>query len=329
MIFWVEFAVATALLVLMANKLAEYADIISIRTRLGGAFVGTILMAGATSLPEFLTTINSLDRNVPNLAAGNMFGSCMFNMFLLAILDLSFWRARVLRRVALRHALTAGLAITLIAMASLLIMADIDLQIGWVGVDSLLLIGAYLAGIRLLQAENPRLPEPEEIPAGEEMMSLSRALVGFVAAAAALVVITPALVGSAVGIAEQTGLGTGFVGAALVGMATSLPEMVTMYAAARLGAYDLAVGNLFGSNLFNMFALAATDLIYLEGRFLGDIDPVFAIAGLISLLLTSLGLINNLARMERRILFVETDALLLMIIHIAGLYLLYARGIAG
>ncbi|NPV09756.1 MAG: sodium:calcium antiporter [Anaerolineae bacterium] len=326
---WLQFTVSTALLVIAANKLAEYADVISIRTRLGGVFIGTLLMAGATSLPEFLTIINSLGHEAPNLAAGNIFGSCMFNMLLLAILDMSHWRVRVLRRVALRHALTAGLAILLIGLATFFILADLELRLAWVGLDSILIMVVYFAGMRLLQKENPPLPEPEEIPQGEEMMSLRSALVGFSGSALALIFITPVLVGSAVEIAEVTGLGTGFVGTTLVGMATSFPELVTMLAAARLGAFDLAVGNLFGSNLFNVFILGATDLFFLEGRFLGAIDPIFAVAGLLGLLLTTLGLINNLARSERRILFVETDALLLIVMYFAGLYFLYVRGIAG
>lgn len=161
----------------------------------------------------------------------------------------------------------------------------------------------------------------------EGLVSLRHALIGFGVTAGLLVGITPVLVSGAIGIAEVTGLGTGFVGTTLVGAATSLPELVTMLAAARLGAFDLAVGNLFGSNLFNIFILGATDLFFTQGRFLGAIDPVFGIVGLLALLMTTLGLINNLARVERRIFFVEVDALLLILVYLSGLYFLYARGI--
>lgn len=324
---WLQFIGASIALVLVANKLAEYADVISIRTRLGGVFVGTLLMAGATSLPEFLTILNSLGRDAPNLAAGNLFGSCMFNMLLLAVLDLSFWRAKVLRQVALRHALTAGLAILLLAMATFFILGNLDFRVGWLGIDSLLIMVTYFVGMQLLQRENPPLPEPDELPETAGLVSLRHALIGFVAAAGLLVGITPLMVSGAIGIAEVTGLGTGFVGTTLVGAATSLPELVTMLAAARLGAFDLAVGNLFGSNLFNIFILGATDVFFTQGRFLGAIDPVFALVGLLALLMTALGLINNLARVERRILHIEVDALLLILLYFAGLYFLYARGI--
>ncbi|MHB0877903.1 MAG: sodium:calcium antiporter [Anaerolineae bacterium] len=325
---WVEFAVSSALLLLAATQLAKYGDVIAQRTGLGGMFVGTLLLAGATSLPELLTTINSLGQQAPNLAAGNLFGSCMFNMLLLAILDVTHWRARILRRVALKHALTAGLAILLIGMSVFFILADVDLRIGWVGLDSLLLIAVYVVGARLLQSDAPPVVA-EEVPEVEGMPSLRRGIVGFVLASLVLVAATPFLVRSSIGIATITGLGTGFVGTSLLGMVTSLPEMVTMFAAVRLGAYDLAVGNLFGSNLFNMFALGFTDLFYTRGRFLGDIDPAFALVGLAGLLLTSLGLVNNLTRSERRVLFVEIDAIVLILGYFATLYLLYLRGVGA
>jgi cation:H+ antiporter len=154
-------------------------------------------------------------------------------------------------------------------------------------------------------------------------------LIGFGLAAAGLVVITPYLVSSSATIAEITGLGTTFVGTTLVALVTSLPEMVTTLAALRIGADDMAIGNLFGSNLFNMFALGLTDFFYLQGRFLSVIAPAFLLVGMLGLLMTGMGLIGNLARLERRVLFVELDALVLMITYFLGMWLLYNRGIGS
>ncbi|MBN1135183.1 MAG: sodium:calcium antiporter [Anaerolineae bacterium] len=324
---WIVFIASSAVLVLAAIKLAQYGDVIAVRTRLGGMFIGVLLLAGATSLPELLTTINSFGQGVPGLAAGNMLGSNMFNMLLLAVLDLVSQQARILRRVAMTHALTAALASALIGMVVFFILADIPLKIGWVGVDSLLLVLVYVAGIRLIQQNGQASSTAVEAPAGGPVMPLWRAALGFLAATAVLVVITPWLVRSSTQIAEITGLGTGFVGASLLAMVTSLPETVAVIAAARLGAYDMAVGNLFGSNVFNMFALGVSDLFYTPGRFLGVIDPAFALVGMLGLLLTTLALIGNIARVERRLVFVEADALLIMLVYVAGIVFLYSRGI--
>jgi cation:H+ antiporter len=326
---WLQFFASAALIVFAATQLAKFGDVIAIRTRLGGIFVGVVLLAGATSLPEVLTTISSLSQGVPNLAAGNLLGSNLFNMLLLAMLDLLHRKDRILRKAALKHALSGSLTVFLIGLVVFFILADIKIQIGWVGVDSILIMLAYVVAMQLIQASqshNPSHPSAmPEIPEGTP--SLRIGLLGFGLAALGLVVITPWMVSSSAAIAELTGLGTTFIGTTLVAIVTSLPELVTTIAAVKLGADDMAIGNLFGSNLFNMFAIGLTDLFYLQGRFLGVIDPAFILVGILGLLMTGLGLIGNLARLERRVLFIELDALALMIVYFAGLWLLYIRGI--
>jgi cation:H+ antiporter len=326
---WLTFVASSAVLVLTAVKLAQYGDVIAIRTRLGGMFIGVLLLAGATSLPEMLTMINSFKVEAPGLAAGNMFGSNMFNMLLLAVLDLLNQQARILRRVAMTHALTAALASAMIGLSIFFILGDIHVSIGWMGLDSLMLILVYIAGIRLIQTNgqaSSRVVEmPQAAPGG--IMPLWRALLGFVAATGVLILVTPYLVRSGNEIAQVTGLGTGFVGTALLATVTSLPETVAVVAAARMGAYDLAVGNLFGSNVFNMFALGVADAFYTPGRFLGAIDPAFALVGMLGLLLTNLALIGNIARVERRLAFVEADALLIILVYFGGMAFIYVRGI--
>jgi hypothetical protein len=142
---------SAALIVLAATQLAKYGDVIALRTGLGGMFVGVLLMAGATSLPEVLTTISSINQGVPNLAAGNLFGSNMFNMFLLAVLDLVHRKERLLRKAAMRHALSGSLTVFLIGLVVFMVMADIKVSIAWIGVDSLLIILAYMIAMRKIQ----------------------------------------------------------------------------------------------------------------------------------------------------------------------------------
>jgi cation:H+ antiporter len=256
-----------------------------------------------------------------------MFGSGMFNMFMLGLLDLLYTRERVLRRVATTHSLTASLGTLLTGMAALFILAEVELQIGWVGIDSLLIMGGYLVGVRLLQQKSGVSAQPEDVAGAANVPALWQAILGFGFASFLLILVTPTMVSSADQIATLTGLGTGFIGATLIAITTSLPELVATVAAARIGAFDLAVGNLFGSNIFNMFALGLTDVFYTQERFLGVLDPSFAIVGMLVIILTSLGLIGNLAQMERRFFFVEFDALLILVGYFLGMYLLYQQNI--
>jgi cation:H+ antiporter len=327
---WLIFCLSAAVIIAAAIKLAEYGDAIAYRTGLGQLFIGALLLAGATSAPELLTMISSIRQGHIDLTAGDLFGSSMLNMLLLGVLDIAFHQTRILRRVALRHALTASLGTLLTGMAVFFILADVQWMIGWINVDSLVMIAGYVAGVWLLRS-NPVTGAPATAPAEEArgVPSLRRAVVGFVAATAVLVLVVPWMVRSASQIAEQSGLGDGFVGMLLIATVTSLPELVAMISAVRLRAYDIAVGNLFGSNVFNMFALATADVFYTGGNFFEAINPAFALAGLLAMLLTTLGLIGNLAQVERRIWIVEADALLLILGYGLGMYLLYLRGVGG
>ncbi len=322
---WVQFLFSAVVIVVAAYFLAKYGDVIAIRTGLGGMFIGILLMAGATSLPELLTSMEAVKQNSPNIAAGNLLGSNGFNMLLLAILDLLHRSQRILRKAAMRHALTGSLAIMMIALVLYFIAADVQVKLGWVGLDSIIIIAAYIFALRLISGDSKAEKlDPKEIPA--EVPKLWVGLLGFSVAAGVLIIITPYMVGASVGIAEITGLGTTFVGTTLVALVTSLPETVTTIAAIRMGASDMAIGNLFGSNMFNMFALGLTDLFYTQGRFLSTIDPTFMLVGMFGLLMTAIGLVGNLAKLERRLWFIEIDSLLLFLLYFSGMWLLYQRG---
>ena len=324
---WVQFFLSAAAIVFVATKMTQYAHVIAVRTRLGGMFVGTLLVAAATSAPEIITNVSSVRLGVPNLAAGDLFGSGMFNMLILAVLDVVHFRKRIVRGVAIRHALTASLATLLTGMAALFVLARIPWRIGWLGLDSLALIVIYIGGVWLIQREGRRHVTPVQVELDVPSIGLTHAIIGFVVSAIVLAFISPWLVRAAKEIALITGLGTGFVGVTLFAFVTSLPEVVTMLVSARLGAFDMTVGDLFGSNIFNMLALAITDGFYVQGLFFSDIDVDFALVGLLVVLLVNLALVGNLARLERRLWFVELDALLIILSFIGGLLLLYHRGV--
>jgi cation:H+ antiporter len=328
-LIWLKFLGSSLILVIAAIKLAEYGDVIAVRTKIGGMFIGLILLAGATSLPELLTTINSISIGEPDLAAGNMFGSNMVNMLLLGLIDLMSRNTRILRKAAHRHALTGAMAVFLIAISTFFIMANIDLRIGWVGVDSLIIIAVYIFGIRIIQQSANPAQKAEELPIDPSFPTLKKGIFGFLLATGALILIMPHLVTSSQEIAIITGLGTGFIGTALLAVITSLPELVTTITAIKMGVYDMAIGNLFGSNMFNIFSLALSDFFMTDGRFLASIDTDFVMVGLIGLIMTGLALIGNLAKLERRLFFIEIDAFLLILLYFLGMYFVYFRGFGG
>jgi cation:H+ antiporter len=326
---WLKFAVSAAMIVITATQLAKYGDIIAIRTRLGGMFIGVLLMAGATSLPEVLTSYNAIRLNTPNLAAGDLLGSNNMNMVLLAIIDMVTLNQRILRKAALKHALTGSLAVFMIGLVLFFMIADIDIKIGWVGIDGLMIIAFYIISVRLIQSNadhGAHMESYDEIEDG--IPSLRTGITGFFISAGILVAISPFMVQSANEIAVVTGLGSTFIGTTLVALTTSLPEAVTTLAAIKIGANDMAIGNLFGSNMFNMFVIGLNDAFFTQGRFLTTIDPSLLLVGAIGILMTGMGLIGNLAKLEKRIWFIEIDALALILLFFGSLWLLYMKGAA-
>ena len=330
---WLEFLISAGIITFTSIQLARYTSVIGQRTKLGSMFAGTMLLATVTSIPEILTIIFAVRNNVPDLAAGNLFGSNMFNIMLLAVLDLVHHNRRMTRKNAEHHALTGSLAILMIALAVFFIVAQIpyELSLGKfkVGFDGLTLLIVYFLLISLLRKQSRKSISHQvhqEVPEGTP--SLRVALAWFVGAALTLVFVTPWLVDASSRIAEITGLGNSFIGSTLVAVVTSLPELVSTISAGRAGADDLVIGNLFGSNMFNMALIGLAGILYQNGRFLSVIDQSFLLIAAMGMVMNVFALIATLARLERKIWFIELDALLLILMYIAGLALLYSRGIS-
>lgn len=329
---WLEFAASAVLISFAGIQLSKYVDVISLRTNLGGMFAGALLLGIATTLPELLTTISAVRSGVPDLAAGSLFGSNMFNMMLLAIMDLAHYKRHVSRMNAEKHALTGSLTVLMISLALFFIIAKITPQIRLgnlvVGVDALVLMVTYFFAMSLLRKQSRQLvskAKVEELP--EDLPSLRTALIWFAAAVIGLVILTPWMVTTSTRIAVITGLGASFIGFTLVAFVTSLPELVTTISAARIGADDMAIGNLFGSNMFNMFSIAVADFFLLKASFFAVIDSSFLLVGSIGLLMTVFALISTLARLERKIWFLEIDSVVLILAYFGGMAFLYMRGI--
>lgn len=321
---------ASGLVVVLAGvALARHADVISEVTGLGRVWIGSVLLAAATSLPEASTDVSAVLLDVPNLAAGDLFGSCLANMFILGVIDLLSRDTRVLRSVALDHGLSASLAILLMAIASLLVATASAGTVFGVGTGAVVLLATYLAGARAVYRHNVRGPlEQYRPPQGQSRSGILRtALLQFAAASVAILAAAPFFAWSAEQLAVATGLGSTFVGTLLVGFSTSLPELVVSVAAVRQGAIDLAVGNLFGSNALNMALLFVLDLAVPDRSFFAVIGPSHALTGILAVCMTSLGLAAVFYRADRRFRVIEPDSALLVLSYFVCIAVLYSEAV--
>jgi cation:H+ antiporter len=167
---------------------------------------------------------------------------------------------------------------------------------------------------------------PVAAPESRESPSLRRAIAGFAIASLVVLIAAPLFALSAKSLAELTGLAQSFVGTWLVGFATSLPELVTSLAAVRMGAYDLAVGNLFGSNAVNMVMFLPLDLAQ-EGRpFLATVSSVHVLSALVAIVLMAIGLATIVYRSKNRVAGLEPSSAVMLLVYLFGVGLVYLYG---
>ena len=334
---WIIFLLSATVIVIAGAKLSHYGDQIAELTGLGGLWIGVVLLAGATSLPELLTDISAIWLQAPDLAVGDLFGSNMANMLILGIIDLVHREKRPWQQASYEHTLSAALAITLTGLAGLFILCRIDVAVWGVGISSTCIATAYILGMRVVyrqedvrrRRERERMSEAgdrDHDPGFSSRAQLRRAGSSFAVAALAIVIAAPFLAASAKSIAEETGIGTTFIGTSLVAVSTSLPELVSSLAAVRLGAFDLAVGNLFGSNALNMGMLFLLDTVHRPGPLLGVVSVTHTAAALLGVVLMSIGLMGITYRAEKRFLLIEPDGALMMLSYVLGMWALFHLG---
>ena len=315
------FAGSAVLVIASGVYLARYGDVLADRLGWGRIWVGTILVAAATSLPELLTNITVATRDQPDLAGGDILGSNMVNMLVLAMVALLFGGRRFFQQVATEQRWLVVAALLLTGLVVVLIAFPIGLDLVSVGLSSILILAAYLGAMRLVYVSLP-IYQPVEHAAG--LPSLRRAWALFGLASLGVIVAAPWLAFSVEEIAETTGLATSFLGVIAVALVTSMPEVSTSIAALRLGAADLAFGNLYGSCAFNVLILALADPFYRKGVLVEALGREHIAAGLMAVLLMSMGLVQVLVRNKARAPLSNLGLGLTAAVYAAGVYLVFA-----
>lgn len=327
-----EFGVLAALIIVAGTVLTRCADAFAEITGVGRLLVGSILLAGATSLPELTVDLSAIRLDLPNLAIGDLIGSSLMNLLILAVMDLTHHaRGKMLSRAAAAHALSGTLGIALTALVGVGILVaprSPDATLFGIHVTVWALAIGYGLGVRLVFLDQ-RVAARQAVEAGavpEESQpprKLTRYIAGFVAAAAVIFLIGPRLAETAGKIAELSGLGSSFVGTTFVAVSTSLPELVASITAVRMGAFDLVIGNVFGSNAFNMLLFVPLDFAY-PGALFAVANPAHVISVLAAVVCTSVVIMGQLYLPDSRRRFVEPDAWLVITLIGGALGLVYA-----
>lgn len=328
---WLKFCLCMALIGYAGTKLSRYGDILADKTGMGGTWVGLVMLASVTSLPELATGISAVTvANAPNIAIGDVLGSCVFNLAILVVVDFLYRGESVYTRASQGHILAAGFGVVLLGFVgfNLLLPAEAPV-IGHIGVYSPIIVLIYLLAMRTVyRYEQRQIAEyvgdrAERYP----HITLRKAALRYAAAAAVVVVMGLWLPHLGSEIAVTMGWGQSFVGTLLVAAATSVPELVVTISAVRIGALDMAVANLLGSNLFNLLIIALDDAFFMKGSLLAHVSPMHLATVLSAITMTGIAIVGLLYRPPGRLFKgVGWVSLFLFSVYLLNSYVMFIHG---
>ncbi len=283
----IVFLASAVAVVFLGVQLAKYGDALASLTGWGRLFVGSILVALATSLPELSNNITAVQIDNPQLALGNVVGANMINMFTMAMVALVFGGKRFLQRVAPEQGYLIVLAAILTGLAVLFAGVKNGVNVWQIGLSSIILLVVYVAGMWIVYRRRPAVGDDEE--AGDPGMTLSKAWVMFSLVSIGVIIAGVFLAQSVDRVADLTGISSGVLGILAVSIVTTMPEASATVAAARMGAADLGVAGLYGSCVFNVTILSFADPFYRKGIVLNHPEPEHFVAGIFALCLILFG----------------------------------------
>jgi len=331
--------VAAAMAVWWAgSQLPRYVIALSERTGLGQGFAGMLVLGGITSLPELGTATSAAALGVPLLAFNNILGSTSFNILLLAVADMVLGARPLTSVVAKPATLIQGvLGMMLLALVIAAILFGDTLLFGIVGLGSTLVFLAGLFAIRIADRSERRPmwlvinpPDQGFVQGGKRKEILGRKLAFMLLFLAMIILAGGAILAvTANEIAARSGLGRGLVGVLFVAAATSLPEMSAITGAMRHRHYELAVGEIFGSNLFNLAIIFVIDLVA-SGPPMFDLAGRFeALAAVLALAMTGVFVIGLIERRDQTVLRMGLDSIAAVGLYLVGLAFLVHFDVAS
>lgn len=301
----IQFTVCAVLIARAGYVLSRSADVLAEAHGWGRGWVGLALLATVTSLPELASGISAVAFvDAPNLAVGNALGACVANLLFLVVVDALQRQQPMYREASATHLLSAAFGVVMLGLVALSLLTGTRAPaLLHVGIYSPMLLALYLLALRGVhgherQAMAAGTATRSPVLAGQTRDEWRRF------GLAALVVLAAGswLPKVADGLATTLGLSRSFVGTVLMAVVTTLPEMAVTLGALRLGALDLAIGNLLGSNLFNVMILAVDDAFYVRGPLLADAASVHAGTAVTALVMTGLVIIGLVMRPQGRTL---------------------------
>jgi len=273
--------------------------------------MGFSFLALATTLPEFVTSVSSITVvGSPNLAVGNIFGSIVVNLMIIAFLDLIQGKGPLSEEVKINHILPAGLCVIILGITSFFILlrfqSNAKLGIFGFGLDSLIILVIYIVGLILVFRYEGRSKKIPLLKKDGEENRLTPLIIKFSLCFIAIVFLGIWLSTIGEGIAKVMGLSETLVGTSFLAVATSLPEISVSSLKFSL---DMSMGNILGANFLDMMIIPVCDLFFRKGELLGCISINHLITAILGIILTAIVIVGLIYRSRKSFLRLGYDAI--------------------
>lgn len=264
-------------------KLSYYGDKLSRQSKLGSAFIGGLLIASITSLPEFVTSLSAVIFDNPTLSFGDIVGSNMFNIFVLAVYNIYFFNSNFFKDTSKKHLIEC---LILFIDYIFIIIGTFNVVIDYISVVLIIMYIMYMLFIfKSEKGEEKRENKEKYI------------IVKFILTAFVMIILSIFLTYQADKISKiYPNFSSSSIGAILLGITTSLPEVVTTFALIKFNNFDMAISNMLGSNIFNFLVLSFADIFIKNDHIYNYSDRYslfYLIGGLLITLLLSITISTN------------------------------------
>ena len=265
---YIQYLILASLVVFLSIFLSKYVDALDKKTNLSGAFIGGVLLAAVTSLPEFITSLTAIFAlNQPNLVQGNVFGSNIFNLTILGGCILLFPKKFKNSYISKSHMLTSIFTIFIFLICLLGMRYNYSLNLGFLNVSYTSIIIIILYVINLSKSNDDSQNNNSDSDNDDSInLTVKQIIFRFIICSILLLLFSVLLTKVTDKLNSQLGLGATVGGAIFLGIATSLPELTSSFNLVRLGNFNASFGNVIGSNIFNFTILAIGDIFYSKGN---------------------------------------------------------------
>ena len=295
------------------------------RSGLGQAFVGVFFVGAATSLSGNVTSISAAATGHPELSVSNALGGIAAQTAFLAIADIVYRRANLEHAAASVENLVMCVFLLLLLGVHLVGFATPGISFANIHPASVVVIVVYGFGLYILlrthespmwlpRVTSDTVSEPATSPPAASRREGSPILV-FLFSAIVVVAAGWLLARVAIPFSERTGLSEGFVGGTITAVATSLPELVIAVSAVRLGALNLAIGDIVGGNAFDTLFIAFSDIVYRNGSVYSAVSGIELLWLAVTVLMTCVLLLGLLYRERRGVGNIGVEGVVLLVIY--------------